>query len=113
MVIYRPHRGGLAEAMLEAKEFESFEDMKRYIYENAATNNGKKAFEIKDIVIGDDKSDDPRTGWKDTREVCIKRFFNANYIKLYGKPQCIGYCATEHQGFAGTVKQMCMCLMEE
>lgn len=31
MVIYRPHRGGLKEAMAEAKEFNSIDEMKRYI----------------------------------------------------------------------------------
>lgn len=33
MIIYRPHRGGLAEAMAEAKEFETEEEMKWHIYE--------------------------------------------------------------------------------
>ena len=31
MVIYRPHRGGLKEAMTEDKEFNSIDEMKRYI----------------------------------------------------------------------------------
>lgn len=31
MVIYRPHRGALKEAMAEAKEFNSIDEMKQYI----------------------------------------------------------------------------------
>lgn len=31
MVIYRPHRGGFAEAMAEAQEFSSGEEMLAYI----------------------------------------------------------------------------------
>lgn len=33
MIIYRPHKGGLAEAMAEAKEFETEEEMKQHIFE--------------------------------------------------------------------------------
>ena len=33
MVIFRQHRGGLAESLETAKEFESFDDMKKYIYQ--------------------------------------------------------------------------------
>lgn len=36
MIIYRPHRGGLRQAMEEAVEFETFEVMKEYIVEQNA-----------------------------------------------------------------------------
>lgn len=79
MVIYRPHRGGLKEALEEAKEFESIEEMKQYIYEHfkfVYTDVGYKTepFTIDDIVIGEETADDKRCGWHDTRHVCIKRF---------------------------------------
>ena len=38
MVIFRPHRGGLIEAMEEAKEFNSLKEMLEYIVESH--NNG-------------------------------------------------------------------------
>jgi len=39
---------------------------------------------------------DNRSGWKDTRYVCTKRFGDKDNIKLYGVPQCIGMCATDY-----------------
>lgn len=33
MVIFRQHRGGLAESLKTAREFENFDDMKKYIYQ--------------------------------------------------------------------------------
>lgn len=106
MVIYRPHRGGLAEAMEEAREFENFEEMKQYIYDDAEVFNGEKAFEIEDIVVADDLHEDWRVGWNDSRHVGIKRYFNEDYMEKYGTPQCIGMCATDYPGLEQS-KQIC------
>lgn len=59
MVIYRPHRGGLKEALAEAKEFESIEEMKAYIVKDWAemyANIGFPCapFEAADIVLGEE-----------------------------------------------------------
>lgn len=103
MIIYRPHRGGLAEAMAEAQEFETEEEMKRYIYEEHKTLNRELGFsdapfEIEDIVIDkDNPHEDNRIGWNDAMYVCVKRYGNENYIKKYGTPQCIGMCATDYK----------------
>ena len=102
MVIYRPHRGGLAESLAEAKEFETFEDMKQYIYQtewDTFRDLGLPApFEIEDIFINeDDTINDPRCGWHDTMHVCVKRFGDEDYMKEYGTPQCIGMCATDYK----------------
>jgi len=96
MIIYRPHRGQLVDAMSEAKEFNSFEDMKQYIY-NEWNIFKQELFTIDDIVIDEShKMNDERNGWKDTMHVCIKRCGEEDYIKLYGCPQCIGMCATDY-----------------
>ncbi len=102
MYIYRPHRGSLADALAEAQEFENEQAMKEFIY-----NEHKKycmslgfpdaPFEIEDIVIGVDSTDDPRCGWHDSRYVCVKRYGNEDYMKEYGSPQCIGMCATDYE----------------
>ena len=92
MIIYRPHRGSLREAMLEAREFENEELMKEHIVKHW---NG--LIYMEDIVIDDITIDDDRNGWKDTRYVCTRRMGNEDYIKLYGKPQCIGHCATYYR----------------
>lgn len=91
MIIYRPKRGRLVEAMAEAKEFNSVEEMKQYIVDKW---DGYISFD--DIVIDSDLFNDIRTGWKDTRYVCTKKLDNQDYIALYGCPQCIGMCATDY-----------------
>lgn len=102
MIIYRPHRGGLAEAMAEAKEFETEGEMKRHIYECHKEyfldlGYPNAPFEIEDIVIDkENPHEDDRIGWHDTMYVCIKRYGNEDYIKKYGTPQCIGMCATDY-----------------
>lgn len=88
-IIYRPHRGGLAESMKEAKEFNDEKEMKEHIVQQW---NGY--FTVDDIVIEDKVSKDERVGWEDTRYVCTKRFRDTDNIKKYGTPQCIGMCAT-------------------
>lgn len=103
MIIYRPHRGGLAETMEEAKEFETEEEMKKYIYEyhkayffDLGYNNAP--FEIEDIVIDNENPhEDNRIGWHNAMHVCVKRYGNEDYMKKYGCPQCIGMCATDYE----------------
>lgn len=103
MVIYRPHRGGLAEAMAEAKEFNSFNEMKRYIFEEHKKyfidlGYSNPPFEIEDIEIdAQNPHNDERIGWHDTMYVCVKRYGNKDYIKEYGTSQCIGMCATDYE----------------
>lgn len=119
MIIYRPHRGGLAEALAEVREFETEEEMKQYIMrqyrdyadglfqiENNCINSdsSKSArctenplFGLDDIVIDDEAIDDERCGWHDTRYVCVKRYGNENYMQKYGCPQCVGMCAKNYE----------------
>lgn len=111
MVIYRPHRGGLAESMAEAREFEDFEAMKRYIVEESAYYWGKPAFAISDIVIDGEQISDNRIGWKDERNVCVKRYFGEDYMEKYGCPQCIGMCATDYPGIWQS-QEMCRKFLE-
>ena len=92
MIIYRPHRGGLAEAMQEAQTFSDIEAMKAYIVQHFEDVFGTKMFEVSDIVLNEDKPghDDPRINWHDTRYVCVKRMGG----EVYNIPQCIGMWAT-------------------
>ena len=99
MIIYRPHRGGLKEAMAEAKEFQTEEEMKQHIYEHHKSyflemGYPDAPFEIDDIVIDkEDTHEDERIGWHDTMYVCVKRYGN----EAYDCPQCIGMCATDYE----------------
>lgn len=92
MIIYRPQNGSLSSAMSEAKEFDTIDDMKKYIVSN---NDGLFGYE--DIILMDDSIDDTRINWHDCKMICVKRFGKDNYIDLYGCPQCIGYYATNYE----------------
>lgn len=92
MIIYRPHRGGLKEAMSEAKEFNNVEDMKEYIVKQHTDDVMGEAFSKNDIVLEEDGIEDKRTGWKDTRHICVERYYNENFPI----PQCIGWFATKY-----------------
>lgn len=91
MIIYRPHRGSLSDAMAEAKEFNNEKEMKEYI-----AKQWDGYISVEDIVIVDDSHNDDRIGWKDARYVCSKRFGEQDNIAKYGVSQCIGMCATDY-----------------
>lgn len=98
MIIYRPHRGSLKDALKEAKEFDSIDEMKQYIYNDwkklyLELNYKDAPFEVEDILIDNESIEDKRCGWHDTRYVCIKRMWEENY----NIPQCIGMCATNYE----------------
>lgn len=98
MIIFRPHRRMLNEAMVEAKEFETELAMKQYIVEKDKEVWGRELFSIDDIVIDDSSEvNDDRNGWEDTKYVCVKRMGDEDYIAKYGVPQCIGMCATKYK----------------
>lgn len=91
MIIYRPHRNTLADAMTEVKEFNNEQEMKEYIVEQ--WNN---YFSIDDIIVMNEAVYDNRNNWENARYVCTKRFGEQDNIALYGAPQCIGMCATKY-----------------
>lgn len=97
MIIFRPHRLGMdiGEAMAEAKEFGSVEEMKKHIV--ALWHEGwcgsKDLFTADEIVIDEDSAvNDDRVGWENSMYVCVKRMGD----KKYKVPQCIGMCATKY-----------------
>lgn len=83
MIKYRPHRGGLDEAMKEYKEFTDIAEMLKYIEQ---THEGKLT--THNIVIDESHGEDSRIGWKSSRYVCTTRYGN----EKYSVPQCIGMC---------------------
>ncbi len=101
MIIFRPHRMGMniLEAMAEAKEFDSVEEMKEYIvkrFEGLASS--KELFTANDIVIDENSAvNDDRIGWEDSMYVGVKRMGDEDYMQKYGTPQCIGMCATRYR----------------
>lgn len=96
MLIYRPHRGSLEEALKCRREFISYADMKNYIVEEQRSIYGGFApFSQEHIVVESEIFNDERIGWSDTRRVCITRFGDTEF----DVPQCIGWCAEDYPEF--------------
>lgn len=97
MIIYRPHRGSFHDSMKELNSFVTFNDLKAYVVKYWTEQcDGHRPFDVEDVVIDDKTVDDDRNGWHDTRAVCIKRFFDEDFMKEYGTAQCVGFCATDY-----------------
>lgn len=84
MIIYRPHRGGLKEAMELRKVFKTESEMFEYI-----SNQSGRAVSVEDLSIGEVLGDDPRIGWKDCRYVLTSRY-GKEHFEI---PQVIGTCS--------------------
>lgn len=100
-IIYRTQRGNLEESMKGAITFNSEKMMKEFIvnsHNEYMDTIGCNAIEthitVNDVVIDDKVTNDDRIGWEDTRYVCLKKGYGKDYMKEYGCPQAIGYCAT-------------------
>ena len=105
MIIHRPHRGGLIEAMNEAREFKSLGDcIKTLIQEH----NKKGIFHIyeKDVyLIPYGLEGDDRIGWEDEFMICCapyslvkdKRGYELYYGGRYEHPlQLFGFVSTNY-----------------
>ncbi len=92
MIIFRPNRRLLCEAMAEAREFADEADMFSFISENS---HGQ--ISVEDLyVMPDPVADDDRNGWHDTRYVCTNRLGAENYKAKYGHGVIEGFCATDY-----------------
>lgn len=92
-ILYRDHRGSLAEAMETIHEYCSIEEMKISIaadYNELHREVGfsSDAFSVEDISIGDNIGADDRIGWTNTHYVCVRRLGD----DVFEVPQVIGFC---------------------
>lgn len=102
MVIYRPHRSTLDEAMKLRKEFDSFEDLQNYI-----VNELKDFINLKpkEVIASNEAHNDERIGWKDSDYICIVGYDKiedkAGFEKYFGgkfeSKLCIGMFATDYE----------------
>lgn len=102
MIIFRHHRGLLAESMETAREFKSFENLQNYIVEYM-----KPYMNLipEDIVPGGEPINDERIGWEDSDYLCIRGYnkvsdregFEKYFGGKYGHPLCIGMFATNYK----------------
>lgn len=102
MIVYRPHRGSLEDAMKEVKTFDNWYQMTHYIANNWNLAVGKKVIDPDDIVMDDKPVNDDRVGWKDVHMVLVTRIGNDNFMEEYGNPQCIGYCTYDTSSVKNT-----------
>lgn len=80
--------------MAEAREFESFDAMAKYIADWwADANGGRRLFEPENVVLSGFEREDVRIGWRDVRTVCTRRFGGEDHSAC---PMGIGYCATDY-----------------
>lgn len=84
MIIYRPHRVSLSDALSEVKEFSTWQELKEHIT-STWNSMGYWHWQVgtSDVTIKDDPIEDERIGWKDSRMVLIS-----------GYP--VGFCATQY-----------------
>jgi hypothetical protein len=88
-IIFRPHKHTLDEAMKEAREFDSVDEMKQFIVEYYSHKG--PSFSVDDLIINDESEiENDKNGWKDEKYVCTKRWKE----EVYETPQCVGMCAT-------------------
>lgn len=90
MVRYRPQKSLLSDAMKEAKNFNSIDEMYEYIVREW-NHLPFEVMTINDLSIGEIIGNDDRVDWKNCRYVCTKRIGN----EIYKTPQCIGICCIE------------------
>lgn len=105
MIVYRPHRGSLEDAMKEVKTFDNWYQMTHYIANNWNLAVGRKVINPDDIVMDDKSVNDDRVGWKDVHMVLATRIGNDNFMEKYGNPQCIGYCTYDVSSVGNLSKQ--------
>lgn len=87
MFKYRPHRGALEDAMKEANEFITMDQMFDYIVRSDPFHALRK----EDLSITENLGKDDRIDWTETRNVLTKRYGK----DVYDTPQAIGWCSME------------------
>lgn len=91
MIKYRPHRGSLEDAMKEAREFVSIDEIYTHILDDWNSSGFGELFDKEDLCVSESLGEDERAGLKDFRYVCTSRMVS----ETYSQPQCIGMCSIE------------------
>lgn len=97
-ILYRDHRGSIAEAMETIREYRTVDEMKAGIAETYNRLRREAGFSgdalsAEDISVGDDLGADDRIGWANTHYVCIRRLGDDDFVARIGVSQAIGFCS--------------------
>jgi hypothetical protein len=71
-VLYRPHRGGLAESMAESRVFDTVKEMEEFIVKQMKEVPGCEDFTVDDIFYRGPIGDDDRIGWKNVMYIMVR-----------------------------------------
>ena len=88
--IYRPQRGGLAEAMKEVKEFDTVDELRSHVASHF-NDISPDLVNPDDVVIDEESRSDPRIGWGNEHMVLINKCGGTDFIQEYGCGQCVGF----------------------
>ena len=88
--VYRPQRGGLAEAMKEVKEFDTLDELKSHVA-SRFNDISPDSVSPEDVVIDEESRNDPRIGWENEYMVLINKCGGTDFIQEYGCGQCVGF----------------------
>lgn len=91
MIIYRPQRSTLVESMMEAKEFNNFDEIRQYIVDQE-NKDGKTMVSFDNIHVRGVRRSDPRCGWWDCMEVCVSVYGDEKSESGF----CLGIMATSY-----------------
>lgn len=104
MILYVPHIFGesLYECMLNAKEFESEEELREYFYN--LYSSILSSFSKDDIIIGKILKEDDRMGMVDPRNVYVRMSDNQKKCTIN---DCIliGTCASKYKNLNDTMNE--------
>lgn len=93
-VVFIPQRGGLMEALENAKVFHDLRDMFNYIVESHSHHfDGVKAFSVENLSISY-YCYDHRKG-TDDYVICTDKYLDEDYLKKHNSPQALGFCVFE------------------
>ena len=93
-VVYMPHSFYGEDNKME---FESIDAMKDFIVAEHEKRWEIPMFGKDDIVIEDEVEFNLPRCYKKMQLVCVKKYWNEDYIELYGCPQCMGYCSINNE----------------
>lgn len=86
MLVYRPQRGSLNDAMKEAQNFKTKDDLFQFI-----SSQYGGMIRPEDITLSEDSIADHRVGWENVHMVLATRIGDLDLVALYGCGQCIGF----------------------
>jgi hypothetical protein len=92
MIRYLPKCRYLSLSLRSEVTFETMEELIHFVYTNwsrvVSFMGAAEPFRKEEIIIGENLGDDARIGYKNVRQILVRRMKD----NIYSAPMCIGYC---------------------